>query len=58
MGTLVSYPNEIEIKIKAVEMKLSGVPTKHILEELNIRNDSQLEMRVRWYKNGELERFK
>ncbi|MBQ0141068.1 MAG: hypothetical protein KBT36_17530 [Kurthia sp.] len=39
-------------------MKLSGIPTKQILEELNIRNSTQVETWVRWYKNGELERFK
>lgn len=56
MGTRVSYP--YEIKLKAVEMKLSGIPTKQILEELNIRNKTQVETWIRWYKNGELERFK
>ncbi len=56
MGTRVSYP--YEIKMKEVEMKLIGVPTKQILEELNIRYSTQVEIWVRWYKNGELERFK
>lgn len=34
MGTRVSYP--AEVKLKAVEMKLQGISTKVILEELNI----------------------
>jgi hypothetical protein len=37
MGTRISYPKET--KLKAVEMKLQGIPTKVIMEELNIRND-------------------
>ena len=55
MGTRVSYPKEL--KLKAVKMKLEGVPTKNILEELNIRNDTQVETWVRWYNNGEMHRF-
>ena len=55
MGTRVSYP--AEVKLKAVEMKLQGIPTKVILEELNIRNDTQVETWTRWYKNGEKHRF-
>ena len=56
MGTRVSYP--ADVKLKAVEMKLQGIPTKVILEELNIRNDTQVETWTRWYKNGEMHRFK
>lgn len=55
MGTRISYPKET--KLKAVEMKLQGIPTKVIMEELNIRNDTQVETWVRWYKNGEMNRF-
>lgn len=40
MGTRVSYP--VEIKRKAIEMRLAGVSVKQVLEELNIRNHSQL----------------
>ncbi|QDQ00500.1 hypothetical protein FOH38_08390 [Lysinibacillus fusiformis] len=35
MGTRVSYP--IEVKMKAIEMRLAGTPIKQVLEELNIR---------------------
>lgn len=48
MRTRVSYPQEV--KLKAVEMKLQGIPTKVILEELNIRNDTQIETWTRWYE--------
>lgn len=55
MGTRVSYP--YEVKMKAVEMRLAGVPTKQVLIELNIRNKTQIETWMRWYKNGETHRF-
>lgn len=41
MGSRVSYP--IEVKMKAIEMRLAGVPVKKVLEELNIRNVTHLE---------------
>ncbi|XBN96760.1 Transposase [Priestia megaterium] len=47
MGTRVSYP--AEIKIKAIEMRLAGIPVKEVL--------SQLKRWMRWYKNGEMYRF-
>mgnify|MGYP003442143538 CR=1 FL=1 len=34
MGTRVSYP--VEIKMKAIKMRLAGVPVKQVLEELSI----------------------
>ncbi|WHY22998.1 IS3 family transposase [Bacillus halotolerans] len=55
MGTRVSYP--IEVKQKAVEMRLAGVPTKEIMQELNIRNKTQVQTWVRWHKAGETHRF-
>ncbi|CCU59711.1 hypothetical protein BSUBE1_3080 [Bacillus subtilis E1] len=36
IGTRVSYP--VEVKQKAVEMRLAGVPMKEIMQELNIKN--------------------
>ncbi|KRD85888.1 integrase [Bacillus sp. Root147] len=36
MGIRVSYP--VEVKVKAVEMRLAGVPVKEGLSQLNIRN--------------------
>ncbi|MBM7651325.1 hypothetical protein [Neobacillus cucumis] len=54
MGTRVSYP--VEIKMKAIEMRLAGVPNQ-VLEELNIRNRTQLKTWMKWYRNGEHRRF-
>ena len=55
MGTRVSYP--IEVKMKAIEMRLAGIPVKRVLEELNIKNYSQLKIWMKWYKNGETHRL-
>jgi transposase len=55
MGTRVSYP--LEVKQKAVEMRLAGVPVKEIMQELNIKNETQVMTWVRWYKSGETHRF-
>ncbi|MEC2006214.1 IS3 family transposase, partial [Bacillus subtilis] len=40
MGTRVSYP--VEVKQKAVEMRLAGVPMKEIMQEFNIKNNKQI----------------
>lgn len=48
MGTRIPYPEEI--KWKAVEMKQSGISTKEIMETLGIKNKTQVETWVRWYK--------
>ncbi|MGE6600195.1 hypothetical protein ACQKEY_00475 [Lysinibacillus fusiformis] len=42
MGTRVSYP--IEIKMKAIEMRLAGMPVKEVLVQLNIKNHTQLKV--------------
>ncbi|MCP1458696.1 hypothetical protein DBK22_02034 [Bacillus velezensis] len=55
MGTRVSYP--VEVKQKAVEMRLAGVPVKEIMQELNIKNKTQVQTWVRWYKAGDTHRF-
>lgn len=55
MGTRVSYP--VEVKQKAVEMRLAGVPMKEIIQELNIKNNTQIKTWVRWYKAGDTHRF-
>lgn len=55
MGTRVSYP--AEIKMKAVEMRLAGIPMKEVLAELQIKNDSQVKTWMKWYRAGELHRF-
>ncbi|MEC0973124.1 helix-turn-helix domain-containing protein, partial [Bacillus velezensis] len=50
MRARVSYP--VEVKQKAVEMRLAGVPVKEIMQELNIKNKTQVQTWVRWYKAG------
>ena len=55
MATRVSYP--AEVKMKAIEMRLAGVPVKEVLAELNIRNHTQLKRWMRWYRDGELHRL-
>lgn len=55
MGTRMSYP--VEVKRKAVEMRLAGVPMKEIMQKLNIKNKTQVQTWVRWHKAGETHRF-
>ncbi|MBT2574726.1 IS3 family transposase, partial [Bacillus sp. ISL-51] len=43
--------------MKAIKMRLAGVPVKEVLKELNIRNKTQLKTWMKWYKAGELHRF-
>ena len=40
-----------------VEMKLQGYTTKQVMQELNIKNETQVKTWFRWYKNGETHRF-
>ena len=47
----------VNSKNKALEMKLQGYSTKQIMQELNIKNETQVEIWFRWYKNGETHRF-
>lgn len=47
-----------EIKWAAVRDKLEGkLTTKAIMEKYGIKNKSQIETWVRWYKKGEIHRF-
>jgi transposase InsO family protein len=46
----VSYP--VEVKQKAVEMRLAGVPVKEIMQELNIKNKTQVQTWIRWHRAG------
>ncbi|WP_036690970.1 helix-turn-helix domain-containing protein, partial [Paenibacillus tyrfis] len=55
MATRVSYP--VEMKMKAIEMRLAGVPVKVVMEKLNIRNKTQIETWMRWYRAGEFHRL-
>lgn len=55
MATRVSYP--VEIKMKAIEMRNAGMTVKEVMEQLNIRNKTQVETWMRWYRSGELNRL-
>jgi len=55
LSTRVSYP--VEIKLKAIEMRLAGVSVKDVMDELNIRNKTQLKTWMRWHRNGEIHRL-
>lgn len=55
MGTRVSYP--YEVKMKAIEMRLAEIPVKQVLEELNIKNYTQLKTWMKWYREGETHRL-
>ncbi|MGO4699664.1 IS3 family transposase, partial [Paenibacillus sp. 2TAB26] len=55
MATRVSYP--VETKMKAIELRITGVPVKEVMEQLSIRNKTQLETWMRWYRKGELNRL-
>lgn len=55
MATRVSYP--AEIKMKAIEMRLTGVPAREVMEQLGIRNVTQLKTWMRWYQSGEFHRL-
>lgn len=55
MGTRVSYP--VDVKMKAIEMRLAGVPVKDVMDQLLIRNKTQLKTWMKWYRNGEVHRL-
>ncbi|WP_141680172.1 IS3 family transposase [Bacillus sp. FJAT-26390] len=55
MATRVSYP--VDIKTKAIEMRIAGIPVKEVMEQLNIRNKTQVKTWMRWYRRGELNRL-
>ncbi|MEH7418436.1 IS3 family transposase [Neobacillus drentensis] len=55
MGTRVHYAEEI--KWEAVKMKQSGKSNKEIMEQLGIKNKSQIKTWMRWYNAGQTYRF-
>lgn len=44
--------------MKAIEMRNAGIPVKEVMEQLNIRNKTQLKTWMGWYRKGELNRLK
>jgi hypothetical protein len=55
LATRVSSP--VEIKMKAIEMKLAGSPSREIKDQLGIRNITQLKTWIRWYRAGDMHRL-
>lgn len=55
LATRVSYP--VEVKMKAIEMRLARVPVREVMEQLGIRNKTQLKTWMRWYRKGEVHRL-
>lgn len=55
MSKKVHYPDEI--KWKVVEMKKSGIKNRVIMEELGIKNMTQIKTWMRWFRAGEEHRF-
>ena len=47
----------VDTKNKAVEMKLQVYSTKQVMQELNIKSETQVKTWLRWYKNRETHRF-
>lgn len=52
METRGSYP--VEVKMMDIEMWLAKVQIKEVMEELNIRNYTQLKTWMRCYRDGEI----
>jgi hypothetical protein len=49
LATRVSYP--FELKMKAIEMRLEGVPVREVMEQLGIRN------KTKWCREGDVHRL-
>jgi transposase-like protein len=43
--------------MKAIEMRNAGMSVKEVMEQLNIRNKTQVETWMRWYRSGEWNRL-
>jgi transposase len=55
MGTRVHYAEEI--KWEAIKMKNAGKTNKEIMDQLGIKNKTQIKTWMRWYKAGQTYRF-
>jgi len=55
LATRVSYP--MDVKMKAIEMRMSGISVKEVMEQLHIRNKTQVKTWMRWYRAGEMQRL-
>jgi transposase len=55
MSTRVHYPEEI--KWEAIKLKQTGKTNKEIMEQLGIKNKTQIKTWMKWYKTGQTYRF-
>ena len=55
MGTRVSYP--LEVKEEAIRLRMAGVPVAEVMDQLGIKNKTQLKTWMKWYRNGETHRL-
>jgi transposase-like protein len=55
MGTRVHYAEEI--KWEAIKMKQAGKTNQEIMDQLGIKNKTQIKTWMRWYKDGQTYRF-
>ena len=55
MGTRVHYPEEI--KWEAIKLKQDGMSNTEIMDQLGIKNKTQIKTWMRWYKSGQTYRF-
>lgn len=55
MGTKVHYSEEI--KWEVIKLKQAGKSNKEIMEQLGIRNKTQIKTWMKWYKTGQTYRF-
>ncbi|WP_426606407.1 IS3 family transposase [Bacillus licheniformis] len=55
MGTRVHYAEEV--KWEVIKMKQAGMTNKEIMEQLGIKNKTQIKTWMRWYKTGQTYRF-
>lgn len=47
-----------ETKIAAIKMKVSGASYQEVMKKYKIKNQTQIETWVRWYRKGEHHRLK
>jgi transposase len=55
MGTKSYYPEEV--KWKVIEMKKAGISNKEIMDQLGIKNRTQIKTWMVWYRTGQTYRF-
>lgn len=55
MGTKVHYPEEI--KWETIKLKQKGLSNQAIMDQLGIKNVSQIKTWMKWHREGQIYRF-